>query len=368
MGEPRRILIVKLSSLGDVVQSLPVAAALRRRFPRGYIAWAVGPASAEVLVGNLNIDDVLVIGGDKRNVCKGRDKNVAPTEGFRILAPISSPTALRRELRGIGFDVSLDLQGLVKSAAVAYLSGARDRIGFRTTQEPTFLLNNRRIVPNRREVHAVDSYLDFAEALGAAREPIEFTIAISEDDRAAVDALLGTTNVGSYSPIETRTYLALIPGARWESKLWPAECFAAVADRLAAEFSLIPIVVGARGDAELARRIAGACRSPVIDLTGRTTLKQLAEVFRRCRVTIGNDTGPLYISSAMGTPTAAIFGPTDSRRLGPYGEGHAKVIAEIDCAPCRNRKCAGRRCIEMIEPERVIAAARELLATRRMEV
>jgi heptosyltransferase-1 len=121
------------------------------------------------------------------------------------------------------------------------------------------------------------------------------------------------------------------------------------------------VVVGTAADAPLARDIAAASRAPVIDLTGKTTLKQLAEVLRRCRVTIGNDTGPLYISAAMGTPTVAVFGPTDSRRLGPYGDGHAKVIADIDCAPCRNRRCSRRRCMELIEPARVAAAARGLL-------
>jgi heptosyltransferase-1 len=341
MREPRRILIVKLSSIGDVVQSLPVAAALRRRFPESYIAWAVGPAVAEVLTGNPALSDVLVVGG-----------SATTSPGSRSLPPLSEPIALRRELHAIGFDLALDLQGLFKSAAVAYLSGARDRIGFRTLREGTFLLNNRRILPDRRDVHAVDSYLDFAEALGAPRQPVEFAISISGTDREVVDRLLGSQG----------DFAALIPGARWESKLWPTDRFAAAAQALTQEFSLVPVIVGAPGDAGLAREIAAASRTPVIDLTGKTTLKQLAEVFLRCRVTIGNDTGPLYISAAMGTPTVAIFGPTDSRRLGPYGDGHAKVIADIECAPCRNRRCPQRRCMEMIEPARVVAAARELLS------
>jgi len=344
MGEDsRRILVVKLSSIGDVVQSLPVAGALRRRFPRGYIAWAVGPAAAEVVTGNPHLSEVLVVGG-----C-GADGG-----GVRSLPALTSPVRLRRALRNIGFDITLDLQGLFKSAAIAYLSGARERIGFRSLQEATFLFNNRRLVPDRRDVHAVESYLDFAQVLGAEREPVEFTIAISDDDRQRVDALL-----------EGRDRLAaLIPGARWESKLWPTDRFAAVADALAGDAGLESVVVGAPADGGLAAAIAERARSPILDLTGKTTLKQAAEVFRRCRVTVGNDTGPLYISAAMGTPTVAVFGPTDARRLGPYGEGHAKVVAEVECAPCRNRRCHGRRCMKAIAAEQVVEAALNLLRAR----
>ena len=340
--ESRRILIVKLSSIGDVVQSLPVAGALRRRFPKAYIAWAVGPAAAEAVAGNPHLSEVLVVGG---SVTYG---------GVRSLPPLASPRRLRRALHEIGFDTTLDLQGLLKSAAIAYLSGARERIGYCTLHEATFLFNNRRLVPDRRDVHAVESYLDFAEALGASRQPVEFTIAICDEDRRKAEALLGGRD----------RLAALIPGARWESKLWPAERFAAVADALAEKAGLESVVIGAPADGALAAAIAAAAKSPILDLTGRTTLKQAAEVFRRCRLTVGNDTGPLYISAAMGTPTVAVFGPTDARRLGPYGEGHAKVVAEVDCAPCRNRRCEGRTCMEAIEPEQVVEAALGLLGAR----
>jgi len=339
----KRILIVKLSSIGDVVMTLPVAGALRRRFPSAYIAWAVGPAAEEVVAGNPHLSEVLVVGGRRNG------------EGVRAAPPLTELWRLRRELRQIGFEVTLDLQGLFKSAAVAYLSGARERIGFRSWREGTFLLNNRRVVAYRPEAHAVDLYLDFAKIMGAEREPVEFRIAVSEEDKRKVDELLGGRD----------KLVAMIPGARWESKLWPTERFAAVAKGLAEEFGLRPVVVGAAGDKRLGALIAAACKHEVIDLTGKTTLKQAAEVFRRCRVTVGNDTGPLYISAAMGTPTVAVFGPSDARRLGPYGEGHAKVVARVACAPCRNRKCRPRKCMEAISVERVLAAARGLLAGRR---
>ena len=343
-GDPSSILVVKLSSIGDVVQSLPVAAALRRRFPQACLAWAVGPAAAEVVAGNPHLTETLVIGGGGGDGAGGQWR-------VRAVPPVSAPRRLRQALRRYGFQLSLDLQGLLKSALIAYLSGARERIGYRNLQEGAFLFNNRRLVPDRRDVHAVEAYLGFAEALGASRGPLDFTIATSEADRRRADDLVEGK----------RDLAALIPGARWESKRWPAARFAALADALREAFGLTSVVVGGEGDTAVAAEIAAAASIPILDLTGRTTLKQAAEVFRRCRVTVGNDTGPLYISAAVGTPTVAVFGPTDAARLGPYGEGHAKVTSGLRCSPCRRRRCRPLRCMGEIAPEKVVEAVGSLL-------
>jgi ADP-heptose:LPS heptosyltransferase len=180
---------------------------------------------------------------------------------------------------------------------------------------------------------------------------VRFDIAVGEAERAAVDRLLaGRENLA-----------ALIPGARWDSKRWPVERFAGIADVLSRDFGLTGVVTGGPEETGLAAEVCAKARSPVIDLAGKTTLKEAAEVFRRCRVTVGNDTGPLYMSAAMGTPTVAVFGPTDARRLGPYGRGHAKVTSGVPCAPCRNRSCRPLKCMETISVEMVATAAARLL-------
>jgi lipopolysaccharide heptosyltransferase I len=342
------ILIVKLSSIGDVVQSLPVLAALRRRFPAAHIAWAIKSPAADVVADSPHLDETLVLGGGP-----------GVSESVRSVPALTAPLRLARALRARKFDVALDMQGLFKSALVTCLSGAAVRIGFDNLQEGAFLFINRRVVPDRRDVHAVEGYLGFADALGAPAQPLDFTIATSEADRRFVGELLeGREDL-----------LAFVPGGRWLSKRWYPDRFAAVTDALAGEFGCAGVVVGGADDRPLAQEIAAAARSEIIDLTGRTTLKQLAEVFRRCRITIANETGPLYISAAVGTPTVAIFGPTDPRHLGPYGEGHAKVSARVACAPCRRRRCRHLVCMDAVAPAQVIEAARELLrgANRRCE-
>jgi lipopolysaccharide heptosyltransferase I len=334
------ILLVKLSSIGDVVHSLPVLAAARRRFPKAHIAWAVGPAAADLVAGNPHLDEALVVGGDGP---AGAD--VCP------IPRLSSPLRLALALRERRFDLALDMQGLLKTALIAYLSGARDRVGFHNLQEGAFLFNNRRIVRDRRDVHAIEGYLGFANAIGAPAEPLDFTIPISHADRGVVDELLRGQ----------RNLIALVPGARWHSKRWPAERFAEVADVLAGEFGATCAVVGGEGDRALAERIGEAARSEILDLSGRTTLRQLAEVLRRCRVAIANDTGPMHISAAVGTPTVAIFGPTDPTRLAPYGSGHAVLKASVPCAPCRRRECLPLRCLEAITVRQVVSVTEHIL-------
>jgi heptosyltransferase-1 len=338
--EVQSLLVVKLSSIGDVVQSLPVAAALRRRFPRAYIAWAVKPAAADVVIGNPHLNGTFVLGGGDRSCAAAS-----------VLPPLSAPIRLARALRQHRFELAIDMQGLLKSALIARLSGAPARIGFRNHQEGAFLLNNLAIVPDRRDIHAVDAYLGFAEAVGAPTHPLDFTIATAESDRQAVDGLLG----------DQRDLVALIPGARWLSKRWAPTRFAAVADAVADESGCMSAVVGARGDAALAAEIAASAHVPILDLTGKTTLKQLAEFFRRCRAVVSNETGPMYIASAVGAPTVAIFGPTDANRLGPYGEGHAKVTANIGCRPCRLRSCQPLRCMDAVSVDQVLAAVRQVV-------
>lgn len=340
--QPRAILLVKLSSIGDVVHCLPVLAAVRRRYPDAHLAWAVGPAAEDLVAGNPHLDETLVLGGDEDQ-----------PPHLRALPPLSAPRRLREELHRRGFDLALDLQGLFKTALIAYLSGAPRRIGFRNLQEGAFLLNNQRIVPDRRDCHAVEGYLGFAHALGAPTEPLDFSIAIAERDREIVDSLLAGHD----------QLVALVPGARWPSKRWPAERFAAVADYLASRHRLTPVILGSAGDRPLADRIQAASRAPVISLCGQTSLKQLAEVLRRCRLTVANDTGPMHISAAMGTPTLAIFGPTDPRRLAPFGKGHAVACMPTPCAPCRRRECRHLRCLEAVSVEQVLATAELLLSS-----
>jgi len=269
----------------------------------------------------------------------------------------SSAWPLARALRAERFDLSLDLQGLFRASIFGWLARARWRVGFRNRQELTFLLNNLPVIPDRRDVHAVDGYLGFARFLEAPVEPVEFGLPVPEQDREWADDFLRRHDVAGDEYV-----VALMPGARWETKRWPPDRFATVAELLAQRFDARFLITGGPDDRAAAQAIAAlAGGARVVDATGQTSLRQLASLLLRCRLVISNDSGPMHIAAALGVPVVAIFGPTSPQRVGPYGAGHRVIQADVDCAPCYQRRCDTLECMRRISPAEVAQAAAELM-------
>jgi lipopolysaccharide heptosyltransferase II len=333
---PSRLLIIRMSSLGDVVHALPVATALRRRLPQAHLAWLVRDSARDLLEGHPDLDEVIVLGAG---------------EARPGVSVFPSRSALVRELRRRRFDVTLDLQGLLATSALAFLSGAPQRVGYRNCQEGAFIFNNRPLIPDRRDVHAVQGYLGFARWLGADPDPVTFRL----PDFGAEEATVAQALQDAGGSLEARP-LALVPGAKWLSKRWPAEHFARLARLLADAGETNLVVVGAEVDRPLAATILRESGVAVADLTGRTTLRQTTALLARCRLVVANDTGPMAIAAAVGTPIIALFGPTDPARTGPYGAGHTVLAAEgVACLRCRRRACGDMTCLRAITPKRVAA-------------
>ena len=331
-GSQRRILIVKMSAIGDVVNALPAARALRLGFPDAYLCWAVHRIAKEVVEGNRYLDEVFVI----------EDKSL--------------PGIIRagRELATRRFDTSLDMQGLFRSGLLARLSGATQRIGFSGNQELRCLFVNRPVIKPGQSRLAPYTMMEFAVAAGAPRiEPVQ-EIRISPDHRKEAAELLAPA-LARGGPI-----VALNPGASWETKRWSLEGYAAVADRLAAGGAEIAII-GAPGDREAADFIATHMTAPAIMLAGRTSLKTLAAVLERCVLYLGGDTGPMHIAAAMSTPALAIFGPTDPIRTGPLGDAHRVIRHRVPCGPCRRRECDHHTCMQLVKVAEVTARAEEMI-------
>ena len=324
-----RILIVKLSSLGDVIHALPVAGALRRRFPRARITWLVGPAAKGIVTMCRHVDRVITWAPGKR-------------PRLDVLA----------ELRGVEPQVCLDLQGLIRTACIARLSGARWRIGFRTLQEGGFPLCNLRVISARTDVHAVDGYLAFARYLDADGPPPDYGLHLPP---AARD--MGARMAGGAPTI------ALLPGTQWETKKWPARHFAGIAASLG-RLGLRSVVLGGGGDREAGAGIAAAAPNSTTDLTGRTSLAETAAIIADCSLVVGNDSGPMHLAAALKVPVVALFGPTDPVRTGPYGDGHTVLQAPVPCLRCRRRRCPVS-CMEMITPDAVLEAVRRRLGSGR---
>ncbi|MBE3100251.1 MAG: lipopolysaccharide heptosyltransferase I [Planctomycetes bacterium] len=318
-----RTLIIKPSSLGDVVQALPVLTALRESHPQAHLAWLVSTAFADILRGHPRLDDVRVF--DRRRFGRiGRSLGIT-TE---FMAFIEN---LRRER----FTTVLDLQGLFRSGFLAAATGAKSRVGFASARELATLFYTDAVPLPHEDMHAVDRYLALARHVGLADPKATDHLPAPAETRAAVRRRLQDEGLGPDEP-----FVVVCTYARWATKQWPAERFAEVLLRLHAETGARGVLAGSAAATDVGRRIAtAAAGARPIDLSDRTTLKEMAALAAEARAMVTNDSGPMHVAAAVGTPVVAVFGPTHPGRTGPYGPGHHVLVGKAPCRPCFRREC-----------------------------
>jgi len=367
MGEiqhPRRILIVKPSSLGDVIHGLPLLWSLRRSFPDATIGWVIKDVWKEILEGNPLIDEIIVL-----------------KKGVRgILSAI-------KEVRRGGYETVIDIQGLFRSALISLLCGARNRIGFSNAREFAHLFYNIKASLPGLPMHAVDRYLSILDHLEVQRNntPPESgnttgSSQFSGDRIFPATADETTPLFPLYIEIEdsqwarnflmengiyhTRPLIAINPSARWEKKRWPSPLFASLINRLIQKLKAGIIILGSEGDIPIVREISSLIVGRVVIAAGRTSLKRLTALLDRMDILVTNDSGPMHIAAALGKPVIALFGPTDPRLTGPYGDGHTVIRKKMECSPCFRRPCRYGHpiCMESISVGEVIEAVEGKLA------
>ncbi|MCK9376871.1 MAG: lipopolysaccharide heptosyltransferase I [Syntrophobacterales bacterium] len=332
------LLLVKLSSFGDVLHALPTLEALRAAHPGAQITWLVEAAYAPLLAGHPALDEVWL----------------APRLHPGELLTGDNPTRLRtllRQLRAQPFDLVVDVQGLLKSAVWVALAKSSRKVGYDRTRELSYLALTERVPPFDPEAHAVRRYLNLAHYLGAPPAPLRFRLGL--DAAADTRALLPAT--------DDRPLAVLHPGARWATKLWPAASWATLATHLHGR-GLRVAITGSAADQELATDIIEQSQTPIINLAGRTSLAELAAVLRRARLAVTTDTGAMHLAAALGTPLVALFGPTAPWRTGPFGQGHQVVRLDLACSPCFKRRCPAPRCLSDLTPDLVAAACEKILS------
>lgn len=303
-----RIALVKLSSLGDVVHALPVAHALRRAFPDAHVSWVVEARERAILEGSPDLDGILDV--DTRLWRKEFRKAGGPAVVWgKLLGTI-------RRLRAGRFDVTLDLQGLWKSGALTWLTGAPLRVGFtaRHCREPwNILFTNHRVAPPRSATHVVEKNLALLQALNVpAGEPV-FPIATDPQAEDAAEAFLAAQGIKPQDLL-----VALYLGAGQARKRWALPAFRTLAGHLASRFGARVLVLWGPGEESLVRefREGGPTTTLVAPLT---SIPELTSLIRRVSLLIGGDTGPLHIGAALGRPVIGLYGPTDATRNGPFG-------------------------------------------------
>lgn len=334
-----RFLICRLSAVGDTVHTMPLAHLIKQRWPDAFVAWAVEKGPAPLVQSCAAINETVVV-----------------PKGF-----LKSPGQLaqvRRRLRALKIDIALDPQSLTKSAVLAWLSGAKRRIGFARPigRELAPWLHSTLVKPE--ETHVVRRYLEVLKPLGICANEHDVICDLSHDD-------VSDSTIRRYlaAVLPNQEYVVINPGAGWDSKVWPAERYAAVAKELR-----LPSVVVWAGDKERAwaqQIVADSERKAY--LAPETSLLELIALCRQARLFIGSDTGPLHIAAAVGTPCVAMYGPTRPEVCGPYGSGHVVLQSAHDDLGSA-RKSAGNTSDAMLQitPEQVVNACLRVSAHRGM--
>ncbi len=331
-----KILIVKMSALGDVVMTLPALRALKLRYPEAAIDWLVEEASSGLLMGLPDINKVLV---SPRRALSGLVKSGKFIQAARLFL------GFLRELRSVEYDAAIDLQGLFKSALWLRLARSKRRIGFLGSREKTALFLNEKMPAYDPERHAALRYLDAAVYLGAALpEPLPARY-YSPPPEAAREAeiMLG----------DAKDFIILNPGAKWESKRWPLPHWQKLAALLAAQGRSLVLTGGAE-DRDVCAGIEKIVPQSK-NLCGLTPLPVLAAVMEKSALIITADTGPMHLAAAVGARGLALFGPTKPGRTGPFGGRFTILQPEKSCLGCLKRACE-KSCLEDLLPETVLAA------------
>lgn len=332
--EYKNILIIKMSSLGDVIHALPFSATLRKLYPKAKITWLVHPQFAGFVPDAPTIDEVIFF-----------DKVAFNKMGF--LGKINFLRTFRQELHDKHFDLVIDLQGLFKSAVIAWLTGCPNRIGYCEMREGSGLVS-KAICGEHSQEHVIERYLDVARYLGADVEKIDFPLPNLDKEAVSVrDKLI-------IAGMKDKDYVVFVPGARWETKEWPPEHYATLADKVTADGTYV-VLAGGPDETEKAELIkATAENDKIIDLTGKTSLRELAALIKGCKVYISGDTGPLHFAAALKKPLIAMYGPTKAERTGPYGGDNITVLTSpANCAGCLKKHCSDWHCMYDITPEMV---------------
>jgi len=343
-----------LSAIGDVLRTLPAVNAWRKACPQTCFTWLVEPAAASLLEGHPALEQVLVF--DRGLWSAGWRSPRRLGRGLRAL------WVLLKTLRAQKFDLVVDAHGILKSALLAWLSGARERVGFARpdAKEGGQFFYQRGFKPTSAELNRVDRALQLVSFLGVAPAgPPRYCLALTAGHRQAAAASLWELNqLPGNGPV-----LVLHPGSSPKTayKRWPCNSYVGLINVLVEKLAARVLLTWGPGERETVELIAGLVRVPVVVAQKTASLLELAAMFAACDLFIGGDTGPMHLAAAVGTPVVAIFGPTHPQVNAPRGVPWRLVRYPLFCSPCRKRSCKSRLCLEAVGWRRVLAEVEGLL-------
>jgi heptosyltransferase I len=343
MPVPRKVLVIRLTSLGDVLLATPAIQAIKEGLPSAHISWLVEGSVAGLLVHQDYVDRVIEFPRGKLERCLKRGS---------LFQAAHALSTFRRSLLEEEYDVVLDLHGIMKSAVLAKMAKADKRIGFDATfaKEASWMVYDEKIRGRNRRMHKVERNLLFASFLGVDRA-LEPELKTSAAEDRYVDAYLERNTI-------TAPFFAVNPfcSKGSEFKRWDLANYGDLIGRLAEKTGAAMVILWGPGEEEEAKRLKQMGGRRAV-LACPTTVSQLLSLMKRTDLYIGGDTGVMHLAALAGVPVVAIFGPTDHLINGPYGEGHTIVRKEQPCSPCRDKSCKSRECIRSISVDDVYTAS-----------
>ena len=339
-----RILLIKLSAVGDVIHTLPVLTKLRDRYPASRIDWLITPACADLVRWHPGVSDILLY----------------PRREFgRSWAGTMAMTGVLSEVRRRGYDLVVDMHGQLRTAIFVLASGAPVRIGFARTREGARFSYTHHIPVPTMDWHAADRNLWLGDLLGFAGGAPDFTIHIPPEAEAEAEGLLARLGLAG------RPFAMIFPGTQWETKHWSPQGFVEVSRHLHARGYAI-LLAGAGRDRPQNAAVAAAFPAAV-DICDQTRLSVTAAIMRRAAICVTNDSGPMHMAVSLGLPLVSAFGPTSPIRTGPYGRPEAVVRVEVPCSPCyirHIRRCPyDHRCMTRLSAAMMIERIDRVLAS-----
>lgn len=346
-----RILIRGVNWIGDAVLTLPAIRAVRRAFPDARISLLVKPWVAEIFKGNSDVDEIILYNEEHKGVI-GKLK-------------------LARTLRWKKFDKAILLQNAFDAALLAWLAGIPERIGYSRDLRGFLLTKALPLKNNAEGEHQVYYYLNLLKEAGIKPVTAEPYIYLSDEEREHARALL---NLSPITP-HLSPFIGINPGATYGSaKRWPAENFAGLMRMIIDELDGRVIIFGSPAEVEIADEIVKKVRTQnsklkthILNMTGKTNLRELAALISECDAFVTNDSGPMHIAAALHLPTVALFGSTDSSATGPFGDGHKVITKKLSCSPCLERECpeGHLKCMTEISSEVAFSALKALLPKKK---
>ena len=348
-----RILIIRLGSIGDVVRTLPALRTIRQESPSAYIAWLVEEKARDILEGHPDLDRVIVFPREK--IVRGF------SNPFTCLQTLALPLRFVSEIKKMKFDLVLDFHGILKSGLIAFFSGASNRVGFSRgyCQEMNYIFNNRHINPGDRRLNRIEKNLKLLSVLGIGVEELDPSIPITRDDCEKIDDFFLRNMAHDHHPL-----IAIHPGTSPSTpyKRWNEERYARLADSLIEDYQAKAVLTWGPDELATVNTIAGLMKHPPIIAFEMDNLRQLAEIFRRCDLYVGSDTGPMHIAASVRTPVVAIFGPTDHVVNAPSRKNQNIIVrSDVACSPCREYCCPDRTCMKAVSLDAVREAVVTLL-------